>query len=129
MRKILPRKTSVNEAERPAEKRAPRICAREGCERPLSKNASQRSRYCSPACSKAAAAGGGRPSSHKPQFEEGKPRAIYNGSDRIGEVVERHEPGGRLYIARDRLRRDISVHDSFDQAAAAIVRKWMWEAS
>ena len=59
-----------------------------------------------------------------PGFEEGKPRAVYgSSSDRLGEVVERVTLGRREWIARDRLRNDISSHDTVDEAMRAVCKK------
>jgi hypothetical protein len=66
-----------------------------------------------------------------PRLSDGAPRAVCGGGsqDRRGDVRERVADDGRVeYIARDRLRNDISVHDTFDEATRAVVKR-AWGAS
>jgi hypothetical protein len=121
MRKILPRKTSVNEAERPAEKRAPRICAREGCEAELNKHAG-RANFCSVACAKAARAEIERPSVRHRPLTSGERRAIYSGDAKLGEILPRDLPRGREFVAHNRRGEAIGVFDDVHSAVAAIMR-------
>jgi hypothetical protein len=98
----------------------PRQCAR--CGRPLKRT---RANFCSPACVKATRAEvDRRPAAGRRLLIDGAPRAVYAGDERLGDVRERVPDGGRSeFVARDRLQRDISVHDSWPEAANAVVRR------
>jgi hypothetical protein len=57
-----------------------------------------------------------------PRFEDGGGRALYDASGRLGDVTQRITDGGRREYAGNKRRNPISVHDSLNEAAAAILR-------
>jgi hypothetical protein len=54
-----------------------------------------------------------------PRREEGEPRSIYDGQDRVGHIVQR----GAEFVAYDRQRRPIGTYDTALDAAAAVMRR------